>query len=131
MGFSEGGDGGLELCLIHPAIAEGDFLQACDLEALVVFDGADELGGFEQGFVGAGVEPSVVAAEDFDVEVGIIRKPGSINQADLIKRRLSLALEMPLPWIPVSTHARAGPPQLSIAATIRSRMRSNVGDLKR
>lgn len=42
--FSECGDGGLELFIIHPAVAEGNFLKASDLEALMMFDGADELG---------------------------------------------------------------------------------------
>jgi len=35
----------------------------------MVLDGLDELGGFEQGFMGTGVEPGVAAAEDFDVKV--------------------------------------------------------------
>ena len=40
----------------------------------------DELGGFEQGFMGTGVEPGIAAAEDLDVKVGIIRKLGSIKR---------------------------------------------------
>ena len=47
----------MQLFIVHPAVAEGDFLQAGDLEALVVLDGLDKLRGFEQGFMGAGVEP--------------------------------------------------------------------------
>ena len=57
-------NGLFKLLNIEPSIAEGDFLQAGDFESLVVFDGADELGSFEQGFVGAGVELGVAAAED-------------------------------------------------------------------
>ncbi len=44
--FPQGADSGLELCAVHPAVAETDFLQASDLESLMVFDGADELGCF-------------------------------------------------------------------------------------
>jgi len=46
--FTEGGDGGLQLLGAHPAVSSGDFFQASDLEALVMFDGADELGGFQE-----------------------------------------------------------------------------------
>ena len=67
--LSQGGDGGLELRCVHPAIAPGDFFQAGDFESLVVLDGADELGRFQERLVGAGVEPGVAAAEEFDVEV--------------------------------------------------------------
>ena len=53
----------------HPAVAEGNFFKAGDLEALVVLDGANKLRGFQQGFVGAGVKPGVATPEDFDVKI--------------------------------------------------------------
>ena len=59
----------LELFGRDPALAEGDFLRAGDLEALALLDGGDELAGFEQAVVGAGVEPGVAAAHDLDVEL--------------------------------------------------------------
>jgi hypothetical protein len=34
----------MQLFIVHPAVAEGDFLEAGDFEALVVFDGVDKLG---------------------------------------------------------------------------------------
>jgi len=67
--FAQGGDGGCESRRIHPAIAETDFLEACHLESLMAFDGTHELGGFEQRFMDARIEPGVAAAKQFDVEV--------------------------------------------------------------
>ena len=61
----------LELFRRDPALAEGDFFRAGDLEALALLDGGDELAGFEQAVVGAGVEPGVAAAHDLDVELAL------------------------------------------------------------
>jgi hypothetical protein len=44
----------------------GDLLDVSDLEALAHLDRVRELGSFEQGFVGAGVEPGAAAPEPFD-----------------------------------------------------------------
>jgi hypothetical protein len=71
----------LKLCCVHPAIAPGDFFQAGNLESLVVLDGADELGGLEERFVGAGVEPGVAAAEEFDMEVTAF-EVGAVDAGD-------------------------------------------------
>ena len=60
-----------ELFRRDPALAEGDFFRASDLEPLALFDGSDELAGFEQAVVGAGVEPGIAAAHDFDVELAL------------------------------------------------------------
>ena len=62
----------LELLRGDPTLAEGDFFEAGDLEALALLDGGDELAGFEQAVVGAGVEPGVAAAEDLDVELASV-----------------------------------------------------------
>ena len=53
---------------VDPAGAPGDFFGTGDLEALPLFDGLDEQAGFEQAFVGAGVEPGVAAAHDLHVQ---------------------------------------------------------------
>ena len=50
---------------VDEALAEGDFLGAGDFQALALFDDVDELRGFEQRFMGAGIEPRVAAAEPF------------------------------------------------------------------
>ena len=50
-------------------LAEGDLLQAGDVDALAVLQRADELAGLEQAVVGAGVEPGVAAGQVFDEEV--------------------------------------------------------------
>ncbi len=55
----------------NPAFAEGDFFGAGDFESLTIFESGDELSGFEKGFVGSGVEPSVAAAHEFDLKLGL------------------------------------------------------------
>ena len=61
-----------ELFRRDPALAEGDFFRAGNLEALAFFNGRDELAGFEQAIVGAGVEPGIAATHDFDVELSLL-----------------------------------------------------------
>jgi hypothetical protein len=53
-------------------LAETNFFEAGDFQALAIFDDGDELPGFEEGIVGAGVEPRSAAAEEFDVEVAAL-----------------------------------------------------------
>lgn len=53
-------------------MAETDFFEAGDFQALAIFDDGDELPGLEEGIVGAGVEPRSAAAEEFDVEVAAL-----------------------------------------------------------
>ena len=48
------------------ALAEGDFFDASDLEALAPLDGLDELRRLDQRIVGAGVEPGMAAAQMLD-----------------------------------------------------------------
>src|SRR5881628_293422 len=74
--FADGGGEGAELCLVDEALAEGDLLGAGDLEALAVLDGVDEVGGFEQGVVGAGVEPGEAAAEHLCAQLAAMEIPG-------------------------------------------------------
>jgi hypothetical protein len=73
VGLAELGDGGVEAGASEPALAETDFFEAGDLETLAVFDDGDELAGFEERVVRAGVEPRGAAAEDFDVEVAPLK----------------------------------------------------------
>ena len=72
VGFAEFGDGGVEAGAGEPALAEADLFEARDLEALAVLDDGDELAGFKEGVVRAGVESGGAAAEDFDVEVAAL-----------------------------------------------------------
>jgi hypothetical protein len=62
-------DRSLELGLVHPTLVYVDLLQTCDFEALMLLEGMDELGGLKEGSMGAGIEPFVAAAEQFDIEV--------------------------------------------------------------
>ena len=52
-----------------PLLVEGDFFGAGDHEALAFLQGGNEASSFEQAVVGAGVEPGVAAAHDFDIEL--------------------------------------------------------------
>jgi hypothetical protein len=54
---------GSQLGGIDPAVHVGDLFRAADLESLPRLDGLDELAGLQQGFVRAGVEPGIAAAE--------------------------------------------------------------------
>ena len=56
----------LELFPGDPAVAEGDFFQAGDLEALALFDHFDIGRGFGERLVRAGVQPGEAAAEGLD-----------------------------------------------------------------
>ncbi len=57
----------------NPALAEGDFLRASDLQALALFNRGDELPGFEQAVVGAGVQPGVAAAEGLHLQLALLQ----------------------------------------------------------
>ena len=70
--FSQGRDGGLKFFGVDPAVVPRDFLEAGHLEALMMLNGADELGGFQERLMGSGVEPGEAAAEDFGVEVAAL-----------------------------------------------------------
>lgn len=59
----------VELGAVDEVHAVGDFLDAGDFEALALFDGFDVVGGLDEGFGGAGVEPGEAAAEAFDAEL--------------------------------------------------------------
>jgi hypothetical protein len=63
-GFAEALDLFVELGAVDPVLAEGDFFEAGDFQALAVFDDLDELTGGEQRVVRAGVEPGGAAAEE-------------------------------------------------------------------
>jgi len=52
-----------------PTLAEGNLLQAGNLQALTVFDDVDELGGLDQGVVRARVQPGRAAAEQLNMEL--------------------------------------------------------------
>ena len=63
----------LEFPIADPALAPGDFFGAGNLQSLPPFEGLDELARLEHRFVGAGVEPSVAAAHDFDAELALFQ----------------------------------------------------------
>src|SRR3984957_9294724 len=52
---------------VDEALHERDFFRAGDLQPLPLLDNVDELRGFEQGFMGAGVEPGIAAAKPLDM----------------------------------------------------------------
>ena len=54
--------------IADPVLTPGNFFWASDFEALAFFNGGDELAGFKQAVVGAGVKPGVAAAHDFYLE---------------------------------------------------------------
>jgi len=58
----------MQLRILDPAFAPGDFFGAADFETLALFDGFDEAGGLEQGFMRAGVEPGGASAENVDAQ---------------------------------------------------------------
>ena len=60
---------------VDEALDEGDFLGAGDLQALALFHDVDELGGFQQRFVGAGVEPRIAAAEPLGMQLAAFEIP--------------------------------------------------------
>ena len=59
-----------------PAGTVGNFFQTGHFEALAFFERGDELAGFEQAVVRAGVEPGVAPAHDFDIELGLSQVAG-------------------------------------------------------
>src|SRR5665213_2914584 len=74
--FAHAAGKGLELSGGDVALAVGDFFGAGDFEALAALDGLDEVGGFEEGVVGPGVEPGEAAAEDLGAELAAVQVPG-------------------------------------------------------
>ena len=60
---------------VDEALAERDFLGAGDLQALTFLHDVDELGGFEQRFMRAGVEPGVAAAETLGMKFAVLQVP--------------------------------------------------------
>jgi hypothetical protein len=69
------------LCRVDPAGVEGDFFRAADAEALPGFECLDVVGGLEQGFVGAGIEPCETAAQDFDSK-RLVEEIGAVDVGD-------------------------------------------------
>jgi len=57
-----------------PAVAEGDALEAGDLEAGALLDDLHEGGGFGKAVVGAGVEPSEAAAEGLHLQLAVLQE---------------------------------------------------------
>ena len=65
-GFAETLDVRLHPGAIDPPLMIGNFLETGDFQALAVLDDGHELRGFEEGVVGAGIEPRSAAAEELD-----------------------------------------------------------------
>ena len=58
-----------QLLGIDKALGERDFFRAGDFQALAFFDDVDELRGFQQRLMRAGIEPRITAAEPFDMKL--------------------------------------------------------------
>jgi hypothetical protein len=67
---------------VDPAVAPGDLFRAGDLQALAVLQRGDELAGFQQAVVRAGVEPGVAALHDLHVELPALQV-GLVDGGDL------------------------------------------------
>lgn len=86
--LGHGSGEGVQGVVVAPGLAPGDFLGAGDLEALAVFDGLDELAGFQQAVVGAGVEPGIAAAQVFDMQPFLVQiEPVEVGDLQLAARR--------------------------------------------
>ena len=64
VGAAGGGDDFFKAGPVNEPAVEGDFLDAGDLEVLLVFDGGDVVACFEETGGGTGVEPCDAAAEE-------------------------------------------------------------------
>jgi len=62
---------------------EGDFLKAGHLDPLTLLDGANKLGGFDQAFVGAGVEPGIAPGKLLHIELAHFHI-GAVEIGDLV-----------------------------------------------
>lgn len=62
----------LDIGCFHPSVAIGGFFETGHFAAVMVLSGADKRRGLQQRFVGPRVEPSVIAAENLNVEVASV-----------------------------------------------------------
>ena len=62
-----------ELPVVDEACSPRNFLGACDLQALPVFQRRDELAGLEQAVVRAGVQPGKAASHDLHGERALVQ----------------------------------------------------------
>ena len=62
-----------KLFRIDEAVAPGDLFGAGNLQALAVLQRGNELAGFEQAVMRAGVQPGVAALHDLDIELAQIQ----------------------------------------------------------
>ena len=60
---------------------EGDFFGAGDHEALAFLQGGDEASSIQQAVMGAGVEPRVATAHDFDIQL-VLRQIAFVDVGD-------------------------------------------------
>lgn len=72
-GFFEAGGLFQQGLLADPALAVGNFFQTGDFQALAVFDGLHKVPGFQQGVVGAGIQPGKAPAQHLDIELALIQ----------------------------------------------------------
>ncbi|MNV69139.1 hypothetical protein D3C71_1620340 [compost metagenome] len=63
----------MQLSGIDPALAVRQLFGAGHLEALAVFQRGDELAGFKQAFMRAGIEPGIAAAHDFHLQLALLQ----------------------------------------------------------
>src|SRR5207247_223962 len=87
----------LELRVVDPLLVPSDLFGAADLQALPSLQRLDEMAGFEQRFVGTGVEPCVPPTQRFHVKHALFEVM-AIDVADLqfpARRRLERFRDAP------------------------------------
>ena len=58
---------------VDPLLAEGYFFGAAHLQALALLQGGDEARRLQKAVVGAGIQPGVAAAHDFNIQVALFK----------------------------------------------------------
>src|SRR4030088_2601667 len=64
-----------QLLGIDKALGERDFFRAGDFQALALLDDVDELRGFQQRLMSAGVEPRISTAKPLDMKLAAFEVP--------------------------------------------------------
>jgi hypothetical protein len=67
--FWKSGNDAIEGLRIEEAHAPSHFLKTANFETLAVFNCRDEVGGFQKGIVGAGIEPGNAATEELHLQL--------------------------------------------------------------
>ena len=70
-------------------VAEGDFLEAGDLDALALLHDPHEFGGFHQAVMSAGVEPGKAALEVLYIKLAFFKVEAVEIQGNRVKKRVT------------------------------------------